>query len=70
MKAAVVFGAPPPAHSEAREQVVGLSLVTRFVTLPMAVPFVDGIGALGPASLGLAAAAVVIQVRRRGLTHF
>ena len=65
-----MFGAPPPAHSEAREQVVGLSLVTRFVTLPMAVPFVDGIGALGPASLGLAAAAVVIQVRRRALTHF
>ena len=59
MKAAVVFGAPPPAHSEAREQVVGLSLVTRFVTLPMAVPFVDQIHS----SLGLAAAAVVIQVR-------
>ena len=58
------------AHVLSLEPVVGLSLVTRFVTLPMAVPFVDGIGALGPASLGLAAAAVVIQVRRRALTHF
>jgi len=36
---------------------VGLSLVTRFVTLPMAVPVVEIFGA----NLGLAAAAVVIQ---------
>jgi len=46
-------------HALHCEPVVGLSLVTRFVTLPMAVPFVDQIHS----SLGLAAAAVVIQVR-------
>ena len=36
---------------------MGLSLVTRFVTLPMAVPVVEAFGA----NLGLAAAAVIIQ---------
>lgn len=39
------------------DSAVGMSLVTRFVTLPMAVPVVDIFGA----NLGLAAAAVVIQ---------
>jgi len=39
------------------EAEVGLSLLTRFVTLPMACPVIDVLGG----NLGLAAAAVVIQ---------
>ena len=54
------------AHVLHCEPMVGLSLVTRFVTLPMAVPFVDQIHA----NLGLAAAAVVIQVGGSALACF